>query len=117
MVRLPVHRCPATTVNTMLSRIATALGFAGAILRRVAGSIPVQRAHFRHTGAQFVAVGEATAWEIWDAMVTGARPEAELRRRMLTVIGALDVLEEDGACRTARREDGVLVHAATRWTS
>ena len=61
--------------------------------------------------------GEATAWEIWNAMFPGARAEPEIRRRMLMVIGALDVLEEDGACRTARREDGVLVHAAASWTS
>ena len=56
--------------------------------------------------------GEASAWEIWKAMYPNADPESELRLRMLIVIGSLDVLEQDGACWTARREDGVLVHRA-----
>jgi glyoxylase-like metal-dependent hydrolase (beta-lactamase superfamily II) len=60
--------------------------------------------------------GEATAWEIWRAMYPRAQPEGELRRRMLLVIGALDILEEDGDCQTARRGDGVLVHRATEPT-
>ncbi len=56
--------------------------------------------------------GEATAWEIWRAMYPSAHPESDLRLRMLVVIGSLDILEQDGACWTARREDGVLVHRA-----
>jgi len=53
---------------------------------------------------------EVTGWEIWKALFPEADPVTGMRRRMLMVIGALDVLEEQGVCRTARRGDGVLVH-------
>lgn len=53
---------------------------------------------------------EVTGWELWRALFPNADPVGEMRTRMLMVIGALDVLEESGACRTERREDGVLVH-------
>lgn len=57
------------------------------------------------------ALGQAvTAWEIWRALFPGADPASEMRTRLLTIIGALDVLEDVGACATERRADGVLVH-------
>jgi glyoxylase-like metal-dependent hydrolase (beta-lactamase superfamily II) len=55
--------------------------------------------------------GEATAWEIWQRLFPKADPVREMRNRMLMVIGALDVLEAEGRCRTRRRPDGVLVHS------
>jgi len=57
------------------------------------------------------AMGEAvTAWELWRALFPKADPVTEMRTRMLMVIGAVDVLEQSGACRTSRRDDGTLVH-------
>lgn len=57
------------------------------------------------------AMGEhVTGWELWSALFPKADPVSEMRTRMLMVIGALDVLEQSGVCRTERRDDGVLVH-------
>jgi glyoxylase-like metal-dependent hydrolase (beta-lactamase superfamily II) len=57
------------------------------------------------------AIGQAvTAYEVWRALFPGADPVTEMRTRLLTVIGALDVLEDEGQCETSRRTDGVLVH-------
>jgi len=57
------------------------------------------------------ALGQAiTAYEIWRALFPGADPVSEMRTRLITIIGALDVLEDEGTCVTERREDGVLVH-------
>jgi glyoxylase-like metal-dependent hydrolase (beta-lactamase superfamily II) len=57
------------------------------------------------------AMGQAvTGWELWKALFPKADPLDQMRTRMLMVIGALDVLEEQGSCDTARRDDGVLVH-------
>jgi glyoxylase-like metal-dependent hydrolase (beta-lactamase superfamily II) len=53
---------------------------------------------------------DVTGWEIWKALFPTADPLAEMRNRMLMVIGALDVLEEQGRVATRRRDDGVLVH-------
>ena len=53
---------------------------------------------------------EVTAWEIWHALFPEADPATEMRKRMLMVIGALDVIEEAGSCETMRRADGILVH-------
>jgi glyoxylase-like metal-dependent hydrolase (beta-lactamase superfamily II) len=53
---------------------------------------------------------EVTGWEIWKALFPKADPLTRMHRRMQMVIGALDVLEEQGACITTRRADGVLVH-------
>jgi glyoxylase-like metal-dependent hydrolase (beta-lactamase superfamily II) len=53
---------------------------------------------------------EVTAWELWKALFPKADPVREMRNRMGMVIGALDVLEAQGACITSRREDGALVH-------
>jgi glyoxylase-like metal-dependent hydrolase (beta-lactamase superfamily II) len=58
--------------------------------------------------------GVATAWEIWEALFPRADPVREMRRRMHMVIGALDLLEEEGAVEVARRADGVLVFAPGR---
>jgi len=51
-----------------------------------------------------------TGWDLWGALFPKADPLTEMRSRMLMVIGALDVLEADGACVAERRDDGVLVH-------
>jgi len=57
------------------------------------------------------ALGQAvTAYEIWHSLFPNDDPATEMRTRLLTVIGALDVLEEQGQCVTQRRDDGVLVH-------
>ena len=53
---------------------------------------------------------DVTAWDLWRALFPEADPIREMRNRMLMVIGALDVLEEQGICVTRRRDDGVLVH-------
>jgi glyoxylase-like metal-dependent hydrolase (beta-lactamase superfamily II) len=53
---------------------------------------------------------DVSAWEIWSALFPKADPISEMRKRMLMVIGALDVLEEAGSCETTRRDDGVLLH-------
>lgn len=51
-----------------------------------------------------------TAYEIWRGMYPNDDVRTEMRDKLLTVIGAIDVLEGDGLCVTRRREDGVLVH-------
>ncbi len=51
-----------------------------------------------------------TAWELFKEAFPAADEDGLLRRRMATVIGALDVLEDRGTCITSRRPDGVLVH-------
>ena len=56
---------------------------------------------------------DVTAWEIWKALFPKADPVRQMRNRMLMVIGALDVLEEQGLCVTMRRDDGVLLHRHT----
>lgn len=57
------------------------------------------------------AMGQAvTAYEIWRGMYPNDDVRTEMRDNLLMVIGALDVLEEDGLCVSARRDDGVLVH-------
>jgi len=59
-------------------------------------------------------LGRATAWEIWQALFPKADPVAQMRTRMLMVIGGLDVLEHEGRVATRWRDgDGgaVLVHA------
>jgi len=53
---------------------------------------------------------DVTAWEIWRALFSKLDPVREMRNRMLMVIGALDVLEDQGLCITRRRDDGVLLH-------
>jgi glyoxylase-like metal-dependent hydrolase (beta-lactamase superfamily II) len=53
---------------------------------------------------------EVTGWEIWKALFPKADPESEMRTRMLMVIGALDVLEEQGKIFARRRDDGILLH-------
>lgn len=51
-----------------------------------------------------------TGYELWQALFATLDPVTEMRPRMPIVIGALDILEAAGTCRTTRREDGVLVH-------
>jgi len=57
------------------------------------------------------ALGQAvTAYEIVRALSPETDLTSGMRTRLLTVIGALDVLEDEGPCVTERRSDGVLVH-------
>jgi glyoxylase-like metal-dependent hydrolase (beta-lactamase superfamily II) len=51
-----------------------------------------------------------SAWEIWQALFPKADPVTQLRTRMLMVIGALDVLEQDAGVVVERRADGVLAY-------
>ena len=53
---------------------------------------------------------EVTGWELSRALYPHADPGHDLKARMLTVIGALDVLEAAGTCVVRRRSDGVLLH-------
>jgi glyoxylase-like metal-dependent hydrolase (beta-lactamase superfamily II) len=58
------------------------------------------------------ALGQSvTAYELWRALFSDEDASREMRTHLLMVIGALDVLEDAGACVTTRREDGVLYHA------
>ena len=58
------------------------------------------------------ALGQSvTAYEIWRGLFAHDDSVAEMRARFLTVIGALDVLEESGACVSSRRDDGALLHS------
>jgi glyoxylase-like metal-dependent hydrolase (beta-lactamase superfamily II) len=52
--------------------------------------------------------GGATAWEVWQALFPKADPVTEMRTRMLMVIGALDLLEDERRITVRRRPDGVL---------
>jgi len=54
--------------------------------------------------------GGATAWEIWQALFPKADAVTEMRTRMLMVIGALDLLEDEGRVEVRRRPDGGLGH-------
>ncbi len=50
---------------------------------------------------------DVTAWEVWQALFPKADPVTQMNKRMLMVIGALDVLEGEGKVAPSRR-DGVL---------
>ncbi len=57
------------------------------------------------------ALGQSvSAYEIWRALFPGEDPVEKMRTHLLTIIGAIDVLEEEGLCVTERRSDGALVH-------
>jgi glyoxylase-like metal-dependent hydrolase (beta-lactamase superfamily II) len=57
------------------------------------------------------ALGQSvTAYEIWRALFPGEDPIEKMRTHLLTIIGALDVLEAEGLCVTERRDDGAFVH-------
>ena len=57
------------------------------------------------------AIGQwVSAYEIWRALFPGESALAGMRSHLLTIIGALDVLEADGLSVSARREDGALIH-------
>lgn len=63
---------------------------------------------------QLRAMGQdVTAYELWQALYPDRERRTaalETRAQLLTVIGALDCLEEDGLVETVRRSDGVLIH-------
>jgi glyoxylase-like metal-dependent hydrolase (beta-lactamase superfamily II) len=53
---------------------------------------------------------DVSGYQLWLALFSSLDPVTEMRPRMPIVIGALDILEAAGTCRTHRREDGVLLH-------
>ena len=53
---------------------------------------------------------DVSGYDLWLALFPGLDPVTEMRPRMPIIIGALDILESAGTCRTYRREDGVLLH-------
>ncbi|RIL05441.1 MAG: hypothetical protein DCC71_10365 [Proteobacteria bacterium] len=52
--------------------------------------------------------GDASAWEIWQQLFPKLDPDTQMRTRMVMVIGALDVLEDQGRVTPHRRADGTL---------
>ncbi len=54
--------------------------------------------------------GRATAWEIWQSLFPKADPVTQMSKRMLMVIGGLDVLEDAGRAVPSRRDDGVITY-------
>ena len=56
----------------------------------------------------------ASAWAVWERLFPKADPVTQMRTRMYMVIGALDVLEDQGQVATRWSPDGVLEHAPTR---
>lgn len=56
---------------------------------------------------------DVSGYELWLALFPSLDPLTEMRPRMPIVIGALDILEAAGKCRTHRGEDGVLLHRHT----
>jgi glyoxylase-like metal-dependent hydrolase (beta-lactamase superfamily II) len=68
----------------------------------------VERALAKATAAS----GFASAWELWQVLFPKLDPVAQMRTRMMMVIGALDELESTGRVAAARRGDGALVFAS-----
>jgi glyoxylase-like metal-dependent hydrolase (beta-lactamase superfamily II) len=56
------------------------------------------------------ALGWASAWELWKELFPKADPVTEMRTRMFMVIGALDLLEQQGLVETRWAADGSLEH-------
>ncbi len=56
--------------------------------------------------------GAATAWQLWERLFPKADPVAQMRTRMMMVIGALDVCEDTGTAQPERRDDGALLYRA-----
>jgi glyoxylase-like metal-dependent hydrolase (beta-lactamase superfamily II) len=54
--------------------------------------------------------GWATSWEVWEELFPKVDPVRQVRTRMYMVLGALDLLEEQGRVATRRRGDGALEH-------
>ena len=100
------------------SGIRTILPAHGGVLTRAARSLEdallfydVRVQRIERGLRSLAAMGQdVTAWEIWKALFPKADPVREMRNRMLMVIGALDVLEDQGLCVTSRRDDGVFIH-------
>jgi glyoxylase-like metal-dependent hydrolase (beta-lactamase superfamily II) len=58
--------------------------------------------------------GRASAWELWQALFPRLDPVAQMRTRMMMVIGGLDELEASGRARVERGPGGTLLHAPVR---
>lgn len=52
--------------------------------------------------------GTASAWAVWQLLFPKLDPVAQMRTRMVMVIGGLDVLEAEGRVRAERAADGSL---------
>jgi len=52
--------------------------------------------------------GDASAWDVWRELFPKLDPDTQMRTRMVMVIGALDVLEDEGRARPIRRGDGTI---------
>jgi glyoxylase-like metal-dependent hydrolase (beta-lactamase superfamily II) len=52
--------------------------------------------------------GDASAWEVWQQLFPKLDPDTQMRTRMVMMIGALDVLEDEGRVRPLRRADGTI---------
>lgn len=58
--------------------------------------------------------GRANAWSVWQLLFPKLDPVAQMRTRMMMVIGGLDELEAEGRLQVDRDGDGTLVFAPTR---
>jgi glyoxylase-like metal-dependent hydrolase (beta-lactamase superfamily II) len=90
----------------------------GGVLERPAGSIDeallfyevrIQRIQRALRGAA-AARGWASAWTLWEQLFPKADPVSQMRTRMYMVIGALDLLEEEGRVEVRWGAGGVLEH-------
>jgi glyoxylase-like metal-dependent hydrolase (beta-lactamase superfamily II) len=57
--------------------------------------------------------GDASGWELWRQLFPKLDADTQMRTRMVMVVGALDVLEEEGRVVARRRDDGVLAFRPT----
>jgi len=92
----------------------TVLPAHGGIIRRPARAIDdallFYEVRLQRVRRALGAAGPVTAWQLWERLFPKADPVAQMRTRMMMVIGALDVCEEEGSARPERRDDGVLVY-------
>jgi glyoxylase-like metal-dependent hydrolase (beta-lactamase superfamily II) len=71
--------------------------------------VRIQRT-LRALRSRSAARGFATAWEVWEEQFPKADPVTQMRTRMYMVIGALDLLEQQGRLETRWSGDGRLEH-------
>jgi len=98
-------------VRTILPGYGGAIRAADRAIREALLFYDVRIQRIERSLRSVTAMGQAvTAFEIWRGMFPNDDIRTEMRDKLLMVIGALDVLEDEGLCVTRRREDGVLVH-------
>ena len=99
------------SVRTILPGYGAAVRSADRAIREALLFYDVRIQRIERSLRSVTAMGQAvTAFEIWRGMYPNDDVRTEMRDKLLMVIGALDVLEEEGLCETSRRSDGVLVH-------